>query len=109
LLLAPIDAWLLVRVADGAAQDLDALAHGEAVAPQRVLDAMTRLEAGGLVVNGALTRRGRRAIARLSRARRAHLMEVVREWGPERRAELEAAVIRLSRDRGGDAAARRAG
>lgn len=107
LLLAPIDAWLLVRVADGAAQDLDALAHGEAVAPQRVLDAMTRLEAGGLVAAGALTRRGRRTVARLSRARRAHLMEVVSEWGPERRAELEAAVIRLSRDRGDPA--RRAG
>ena len=100
LVLEPIDAWLLVRVADGDAQDLEALAHRESVAPQRVLDAMTRLEAEGLVMRGALTRRGRRAIARLSRARRAHLMEVVEEWGPDRRAELAAAVVRLSRDHG---------
>ena len=101
-------AWLLVRLERNPGLDLVALARSRRVDPERLAEAAAELRQRGLVVEHptsdggapgrALTRAGCDALARLVNARRAILGEVLADWAPEKREELEEVVRRFSRE-----------
>lgn len=98
---APAAAWLLVRIHEDERLDPQALARAHQLDPAVTGDAVAQLRADGLIVEDTdrrvLTPAGRAMLDRLVDARRAHLTEVLSEWGPERRTELAARVEELSR------------
>jgi len=101
-------AWLLVRLERNPGLDLVALARSRRMDPERLTEAVAELRQRGLVVEHptsdggapgwALTSAGCDALARLVDARRAILGEVLADWAPEKREELEEVVRRFSRE-----------
>jgi EmrB/QacA subfamily drug resistance transporter len=107
--ISPLAAWLLVRVNDNSTLDVAALGRAHHVDPVRLHDAIAELYAHRLVedaptaADGAhpqreLTEAGCAVLARLVVARRARLATLIGEWAPEQRAELAAAIPRISRE-----------
>jgi EmrB/QacA subfamily drug resistance transporter len=100
-------AWLLVRIHEDPQVDPHALARAEELHPGVPHDALAELRDGGLVTEEPaadgrparrhLTPAGLAILERLVDARRAHLTEVLAEWGPERRGELDERIELLSR------------
>ncbi len=108
LALSPLAAWLLVRFARdpelnvatlGVTYDIDADRLKRAVAELRE-GRLIGAASGGIDASAPLrlTSAGHLVHERLVSARRAHLAGVLAEWEPERRAELAAAVPRLTRE-----------
>ena len=124
--LAPLSAWLLVRLAEDAQPGLHEMARHYNINPERLHSALSDLAARGLVHDAGVsaperawtdveahgvdadpatplsspvvvTKAGCAALEALARARRAHLADAFADWGPERREELAAAAARLSR------------
>lgn len=110
--LSPGAAWLLVRIDDDPRVDPHDLARAAGVEPARLDAARAELRDRGLIAPAPdgggthLTDAGRDVLDRLVEARRAHLTEVLAEWGPERRTELSERMARMSRDLIPDAARR---
>jgi EmrB/QacA subfamily drug resistance transporter len=102
--LTPLAAWLLVRLNEEPRVDPHALAHTAGVEPALVDAGVAELRSGGLIVprpgDGGVrvTDAGGAVLDRLVEARRAHLTEVLEQWGPERRGELAERMAALSRD-----------
>jgi EmrB/QacA subfamily drug resistance transporter len=102
--LSPAAAWLLVRLDDDPRADPHALARAAQVEPAILDAAAAELRDRGLTLarpNGGgvrLTDAGCAVLDRLVDARRAHLAEVLAEWGPERRTELAARMRELVPD-----------
>ena len=87
--LEPAELWLLTRLGEGTAVDLDdprlALAHAS-------------LRARGLVEDGHLDGTGRLAYTRVVDARRQGLAELLDGWEPEKHDEVRAMLDRLARE-----------
>jgi hypothetical protein len=106
--LTPLAAWLLVRIdldpgvdvaALSAARRLDAGRTNAAVDELLSKELVREVPATGETGRRHLvTRTGCSVLERLVDARRARLTEVISEWAPEKRAELAAAVPRLTRE-----------
>jgi len=101
--LSPAAAWLLVRFADDADQDIAALAKSRHVEPRVLQDAVAELSAGNLIDparrnGGRLTATGRSVLTRLNEARRACLADILDDWEPEQRDELARVVARFTRE-----------
>ncbi|HSJ31917.1 MAG TPA: MDR family MFS transporter [Longimicrobiales bacterium] len=101
--LAPLTAWLLVRLGDDPGHAMDDLSRSHEIRPERLHAALDDLQARGLITGGIdgdlhqLTGAGCAALDALGRARRAHLAETMADWGPQKRGEMAAAVARLSK------------
>ncbi|HEV3052843.1 MAG TPA: MFS transporter [Longimicrobium sp.] len=101
--LSPAAAWLLVRLDDDPRADPHALAGSVQVEPAILDAAAAELRDRGLTAarptgGVRLTDAGQDVLERLVDARRAHLAEVLAEWGPERRTELAARMRELVPD-----------
>ena len=102
--LSPGAAWLLVRMDQKPDADPAEIGRRERVDPARVETALNELQQKGLVVaaparpGDRITRAGREALHRLSRARRERLNELLADWHPEKRKELAETVARFERD-----------
>jgi EmrB/QacA subfamily drug resistance transporter len=101
--LAPLSAWLLVRLGDDPAHAIDDLSRSHEIRPERLYAALDDLQARGLIAGGKdgnlhrLTGAGCAALDALGRARREHLAETMADWGPQKRGEMAAAVARVSK------------
>jgi EmrB/QacA subfamily drug resistance transporter len=93
------DAWLLFRLAEHEAGDDEALAAGLGVPAPELAPLLADLRAKGLVEPGAarLTPAGDDAAARLERARRDAVQELLEDWEPERHPEVLELVRRFAR------------
>ncbi|HEU4630741.1 MAG TPA: MarR family winged helix-turn-helix transcriptional regulator, partial [Gemmatimonadaceae bacterium] len=111
--LSPAACWLLGRIAMDPATDPAELARRYTLDARLLGAGMAELRAQGLIANapdaagnGAprhlLTPAGGAVLDRLVAAHRDALADLVAEWAPERHAELEALVARLSRDVGAE-------
>ena len=116
--LSPLAAWLLVRLDRDPELDLDALAGLRRIDRARLEEAVAELRGKRLIreepatparpARREPTRRGREALRRLTAARRRRLAEVIREWAPERQADLAARLGWLPREIVPDEQGRRA-
>jgi EmrB/QacA subfamily drug resistance transporter len=109
LALAPLETWLLLRVARHPEWDAARLGRETSFGTDRVRGAVQHLGEGGLLAtsDGAgslsaeclrLTAAGDAAVARLRAAHRSRLAELLDGWGPEEHEEIQALVDRLTRE-----------
>jgi EmrB/QacA subfamily drug resistance transporter len=102
--LDPRDVWLLVRLGEDPARDLDALAARQHVDPGALEQARARLQERGYVASPdgrwSLTPQGEDALERFTSARRRRLEELLSGWEPEHEPELQRLVRRLCRELG---------
>jgi hypothetical protein len=103
---APLEAWLLVRLDEDPALDIDALSRSVEVPADRLRGGLGELGRKGLVdgpTPGRLTPAGCDVLRRLVEARRARLAEVIAEWSPGRRDELAGVIATIQQEMVADA------
>ena len=87
--LEPGELWLLTRLGEGTALDLE---------DPRIISAHASLRERGLVEDAHLRREGESVYARVVDARREGLARLLEGWEPERHDEVRAMIDRLSRE-----------
>ncbi len=87
--LEPAELWLLTRLGEGTAVDLD---------EPRLAVAHASLRARGLVENGHLDGKGRVVYTRVVAARRQGLAELLDGWEPEKHDEVKSMLDELARE-----------
>lgn len=102
---SPRAAWLLVQLDEHPEMPVIAHARGDDERERIVRSAFDELAERGLLEPGASleehaipNRAGCDILDRLVTARREHLQQTIEDWAPERRAEVAAAIARLSRE-----------
>ncbi len=108
LRLAPLETWLLLRVARHPDWDAARLGRETSFGAARVRGAVERLDDGGLVTTDGsgelarecvrLTPSGDDAVARLRAAHADRLAELLGGWDPDHHAEIRALVERLTHE-----------
>ncbi|HEU5209108.1 MAG TPA: MDR family MFS transporter [Longimicrobiales bacterium] len=103
--LSPAAAWLLVQLDEKPGVRVLDHAHSDAERERRVRAAFEELRERGLLEPGASLDDGAvpndagcALLDRLVAARREHLQETIRDWDPARRADVAAAIARVSRE-----------
>lgn len=103
--LSPRAAWLLVQLDEHPELRVIDHARGDAEREQLVRSAFDELVERGLLEPGASLEAhaipndaGCAILDRLIEARREHLQQTIEDWDPARRADVAAAIARLSRD-----------
>ncbi|NLG62957.1 MAG: MFS transporter [Candidatus Cloacimonetes bacterium] len=103
--LSPRAAWLLVQLDEHPELRVMDHARGDAEREQLVRSAFDELVERGLLEPGASLEAhaipndaGCAILDRLIEARREHLQQTIEDWDPARRADVAAAIARLSRD-----------
>jgi EmrB/QacA subfamily drug resistance transporter len=102
--LTPAAAWLLLRIAEDPAIDVQRVAERYAVPAERVEDALTNLRARGYIAPGSppsrftVTPEGCRVQDQLIAARRERLTELYGEWPAGHREQLAEVLQRLARE-----------
>jgi MFS family permease len=99
-------AWLLLRLEEDPAIDLDELSRRHGFARDRLAAGVALLRERGYISEAgggerpirALTAAGRAAHERLADARRERLLQLQAEWPPEQRVQLADMLQRLSRE-----------
>jgi EmrB/QacA subfamily drug resistance transporter len=102
----PLQAYLLLRLAENPSTNLAALAETYAITPQRVADAVADLRARGILLatgdghqrNYTLTGPGSDICDRLSVARRERLLKLQLDWPAEQRDRVADILQRLARE-----------
>jgi EmrB/QacA subfamily drug resistance transporter len=87
--LHPSELWLLARLGEGTTLDLE---------DPRIVDAHAALRERGLVENADLRAEGESVYARVLKARRDGLAQLLDGWEPERHDEVRAMLDRLTRE-----------
>jgi EmrB/QacA subfamily drug resistance transporter len=103
--LGPLASWLLVRLDQNPSTDVFGLARQYNIGLERLRTAYDELIDRGFIKAAAepnepvfVTDAGCAVLERLVRARREQLHNTLADWGPEKRADIAAAIARLSRD-----------
>jgi MFS family permease len=103
--LRPLASWLLVRLDQNPSTDVFLLARQYDIGLERLRTAYDELIDRGFIKAPAepnepivVTDAGCAVLERLVRARREQLQNTLADWGPEKRADIAAAIARLSRD-----------
>jgi len=100
--MSPAAAWLIVRLHEDPAADVDVLSASFDIPARVAHDALAELLARGLVSDGAADRRltpsGQDAAQRLIDARRVALAAACEHWRPDEHPDLSALLVRLARE-----------
>jgi EmrB/QacA subfamily drug resistance transporter len=97
-------AFLLVKVGENVALDLQRLSRNDDEARKKLESALSDLQQNGLIHRDgnerqyALSSTGCEIYDRLAAARRAHLAEIMGDWSPEHRAEIADSLTRLAKE-----------
>jgi DNA-binding MarR family transcriptional regulator len=108
VVLPPIDCWLLFRIDETPHATVEELSNAFPVTPHTLDQLLAGLAARGLVSLESrhgrsprryilLTEDGRDTLERLARARHDQLVSLMRDWAPEKHAELSDLLRRLAR------------
>ena len=100
--LSPAACWLVVRLAEDPAAEVEALCLSYDIPEPVGLAALEELRGRGLVVGQTVTPEGEAVSERLVAERRAAIARLCEGWEPERHAELTGLITRLARELAGE-------